>query len=249
MKRFSKFLAITLPITMILLLFAFGGSWLAERASAQDDGAPAEAERTISVSGQGSVSVRPDMAVVWLGVQTEADTAQEALDENSVQMQSVISATLEAEVAEDDIQTQGLRLQPIYDQPQDGQEREVQGYRASNIVEVTVRDLDELGTLLDAAVEAGGNTIENIRFEVSDTDEVLAQAREAAVDNARAKADQLATLLDVEVGEVLTVSESSFSPPTPVVFEEAAADRAAAVPVQPGTQSVEASVQITWQIQ
>ena len=248
MKQFSRLVAFTLPVTLILLLFAFGGNWLTDLARAQDEGAPTAAERTLSVSGQGNVSIRPDMAVVWLGVQTEADTAQEALEENSVQMQSVISATLEADVAEDDIQTQGLRLQPIYDQPQDAQEREVQGYRAANIVEVTVRDLDELGALLDAAVEAGGNTIENIRFEVSNTDEVLAQAREAAVNNAREKAEQLAALLDTELGQVLTVSELSFTPPTPIVFEEAV-DRAAAVPVQPGTQSIEASVQITWQIQ
>lgn len=249
MKRFSRFLAITLPVILILLPFTFGSSWLAKVTRAQDDGATAAAERTISVSGQGRVSARPDMAVVWLGVQTEADTAGDALEENSVQMQSVISTTLEAGVEEDDIQTQGIRLQPIYDQPQDAQEREVQGYRASNIVEVTVRNLDELGTLLDAAVEAGGNTIDNIRFEIGGSDEVLAQAREAAVDNARAKAEQLASLLNVELGDVLTISETSFSPPMPVVFEEAAADRATAVPVQPGTQSIEVSVQITWQIQ
>ena len=248
MKGFSRLVAMSLPVTLILLLFAFGGNWLTDLARAQDDGAPTAAERTLSVSGQGNVSIRPDMAVVWLGVQTEADTAQEALEENSVQMQSVISATLEADVAEDDIQTQGIRLQPIYDQPQDGQPREVQGYRASNIVEVTVRDLDDLGALLDAAVAAGGNTIENIRFEVGDTDEVLAQAREAAVNNAREKAEHLASLLDAELGQVLTVSELSFTPPTPIVFEEAAADTAA-VPVQPGTQSIEASVQITWQLQ
>ncbi|HEX6385280.1 MAG TPA: SIMPL domain-containing protein [Anaerolineae bacterium] len=249
MKRISRFLAVTLLVTLILLLLAFGGSWLTEQATAQDDGTPTEAERTISVSGQGRVSARPDLAVVWLGVQTEADTAQEALEENSIQMQEVISATLEAGVEEDDVQTQVVRLQPIYDQPQDVQQRELQGYRATNIVEVTVRDLDDLGTLLDAAVEVGGNTIENIRFEIDDTDEVLVQAREAAVNNAREKAEQLTSLLDVELGEVLSISETSFTPPTPVVFEEPAAERlAAAVPVQPGTQSIEASVQIIWQI-
>lgn len=248
MRTISRLLAITLPATLLILLLALGGNWLAGSAAAQDDATPAETQRTISVSGQGRVTARPDLAVVWLGVQTDADTAQAALEENSEQMQSVITVTLDAGIAEDDIQTQGIRLQPIYDQPQDAQQRELQGYRASNIVEVTVRDLDELGTLLDAAVEAGGNTIENIRFEIGDTNEVLALAREAAVNNARANAEQLASLLDVELGEVLTVSETSFSPPTPVVFEETAADRTVAVPVQPGTQTVEASVQITWQI-
>lgn len=250
MKRISRFLAVTLPVTLILLLLAFGGSWLTERATAQDDGTPAETERTVSVSGQGRVSALPDRAVVLIGVQTEADTAQEALEENSMQMQEVISATLETGVEEDDIQTQVIRLQPIYDQPQNAQQRELQGYQATNIVEVTVGNLDELGTLLDAAVEAGGNTIESIRFEVSNTDEVVAQAREAAVNNAREKAEQLTSLLGAELGQVLTINETSFTPPTPVVFEEAAADRAAAaVPVQPGTQFIEATVQITWQIE
>lgn len=250
MKRVSRILTVAATAILMLTLGIWGSSWLDQQAQAQTEEEAAQeqasTERTITVSGQGRISARPDTAVVRLGVQTQADTAQAALDENSANMQAVISTTLDAGIAEEDIQTQGIRLQPIYDRSEDEQQQpEVTGYRASNTVEVTVRDLDNVGSVLDAVVEAGSNTIDSIRFEVSDTDEALAQAREAAVNNAREKAEQLTSLVDAELGEVITIRETGFTPPTPVALETV---ERAAVPVQPGTQFVEASVEITWLI-
>ncbi len=238
-----------LVVVVLGLVAAVGGGWLAERASAQpaaqQDGQPPQ--RTVTVSGQGRVGVRPDLAIVRLGVQTESATAAEAMDENNVRMQAVISATLEAGVEEDDIQTQSIQLYPVYRAAGDNPP-ELTGYQAANVVEVTVRELANLGALLDAAVAAGGNTIESIRFEVSNPDEMLAEAREAAMSDARQKAEQLTSLAGADLGQVMTITEIGSTPPTPVFLERADA-AGAAVPVQPGTQFIEASVQVVWEIQ
>lgn len=203
--------------------------------------------RTIQVSGRGEVTAEPDQAIVRLGVETEAITAEAALDDNNDRMTAVISATLEAGIAEEDIQTQGFNLRPVYDTPEDGQP-ELSGYRASNIVRVTVRDLAMLGQLLDAAVAAGSNSIEGIQFEVSNQVELESAAREAAMTDAQQKAGQLTELSGAELGPVHTIIETGSAGPVSV---SAAQEESlgAAVPIQPGTQTIEASVRVTWEIQ
>lgn len=250
MQKFTRtFAIIAVPIlalvALLALVGAFGAPLGAQTAAAQDTPDMPET-RTIRVSGAGRVSARPDLAIVRVGVQTEADTAVAALDANSERMQGVISATLEAGIAEADIQTQGLSLQPVYDRPAEGP-AELRGYRARNLVEVRVRDLGILGDVLDTAVAAGGNTIEGIRFEVSDVAALLEQARAAAMNDAIAKAQQLTALADAELGEVLTIVESSRA--APIVEREAAFEAAAAVPVQAGTETIETTVQVSWRIQ
>lgn len=251
MNRLQKFLVVSVPLALLTAVFMLGGLWLAQAgastaaAQTEDDAA----NRVIEVSGQGAVEAAPDTAVVRFGVQTEADTAVEALDENSVRMQDVISATLDAGVAESDVATSGLSLRPIYDRAQEGEAPTLTGYRASNIVEVTVRDLDGLGSLLDAAIAAGGNTIEGIRFEVSDRADLLAAAREAAMNDAIARAEQLTAPTGAALGDVLTIRELSSNEPAPVREETLAAADAAAVPVQPGVQAIEVRVQVTWQLE
>ena len=117
MSRFLKAIAIAGLIVGFRSLAALAGIFFEQPARAQDgDATPAESgvERTITVSGQGRVSARPDLAIVRIGVETEADTATAALDENSVRMSGVISATLDVGVSRDDVQTEGLSLRPIY---------------------------------------------------------------------------------------------------------------------------------------
>lgn len=215
----------------------------ANQAAAQTE---AESARTIEVSGRGQVEAEPDQATVRLGVQTEADEAGAALEENNERMTAVISATLEAGIEEDDIQTEGFRLNPVYDNSPNTQ-RELAGYRASNIVRVTVRDLTMLGSLLDAVVEAGSNTIEGIQFEVSNEAELAAAAREAAMQDAQQKAEQLTELAGAELGPVRTILETGGARPlTAPVAEEASL--AADVPIATGTQTIQASVQVIWEI-
>ena len=240
-------------ITIVAVLLAAG--WLlATRepsvARAQDlqVADASEARRTVSVSGTGQASATPDLAVVSLGVQTQAEEASEALSQNNEQMQAVIDALQEAGVAPADIQTQVIRLSPRYEQPtpQAGAQQgppELVGFMATNIVEVTVREIDGLGDLLDTAIQAGGNQIQGIRFEVEDPAELFDLAREAAWADAMHKAEQLAELSDSTLGAVLTINESSRTP-GPVI--ERAVGAGVAAPIEPGTQLIEINLQVTW---
>ena len=202
--------------------------------------------RTVNVSGSGQVSAQPDIAVVTLGVQTEAEEAASALTENSQQMQALVDVLRDEDVAAEDIQTQVVRLRPRYEEePRAEGQRELIGYTATNVVEVRIRDLDAAGGVLDAAVQAGGNRIEGIRFEVSEPAAYLDQAREVAWNDAQHRAEQLASLAGVELGGIMTINESGRGP-QPVVERPMAVEAAAAVPIEPGSQSIQVDLQVTW---
>jgi uncharacterized protein YggE len=224
-----------------------------DTVSAQGQTGLDQTQRTLNVSGAGQVSARPDTAIVTLGVQTEAEQANAALSQNNQQMQAVINALKQGGVAAEDIRTQVINLQPRYEQPPAPSPSALPGtpnligYVATNTVEVTVRELDTLGELLDAAAQAGSNQIQGIRFEVSDPATFLDQARAAAWQDAQHKAEQLADLAGAKLGMVLTINETSQTP-RPVVMESVRAAAPAAVPVEPGTQTIEIDVQVTWSL-
>jgi uncharacterized protein YggE len=207
-----------------------------------------EAQRTVSVSGSGQAEAQPDQATVRLGVQTDAESAEQALAENNTKMQSLLDTLQQAGVASEDIQTQAIQLQPRFIQQPEQQAvgQALDGYTAANTVEVKVKNLDTLGELLDVAVKAGGNTVEGITFEVSDSTALLDQARKAAMLDAQHKAEQLVSLADATLGNVLTLNEFS-NPPRPVA--RAGVAEAQAVPIAPGTQSIQVDVQVTWLLQ
>lgn len=200
--------------------------------------------RTVQVTGIAERDVEPDIAVVRVGVQTEAETAQAALNDNSTSVDALLSRLRELDIPARNIQTQTVQLMPRYDFDNTGNERTLVGYTAFNVVEVRIEDLDSLGNLLDQAVESGANIIEGIRFETSSSDESIDQLREAAVENARQKAEELARLTNTTLGPILEIQESS-SIPAPIPAE-AAAPREAAVPVLPGTQTISVQLQMTW---
>jgi uncharacterized protein len=245
MKSMLKTLGIAIAILVMLILGTSLLSQTGKAEPARQAGEEDSGRRTVTVTGIGQASAQPDQAVVRIGVQTEAESAAEALSENSSQMQALLATLRAAGLAEADIQTTFLQLYPRYTQTSQQTGPTLAGYVAINIVEVRVREIGGLGEVLDAAVEAGGNTIDSIRFEFGDPSEVLEQARSAAMNDAQGKAEQLASLADGELGEVLTINEVTRTPP--VIFEGAqpAIDQAA-VPIEPGTQSVEVEVQVTW---
>lgn len=212
--------------------------------------------RAVTVSGSGMVNATPDIAIVTVGVQTDAKTASQALTQNSTQMQAVMDTLRKANIAAADIRTTSVQLYPRYDNqpnPQPNQQGGTEpnqpvGYTATNSVEVTVRNLDNLGSLLDQVVSAGGNQITGIRFDLSDPSKAMDQAREAAMKDAMHKAQQLATLAGARLGAVVTINESS-SAPIPYAAMQARADTASSVPVSPGSQPVTVDLQVTWELQ
>lgn len=251
--RFASFTGRVLALLLSVLLLS------TQSALAQTVPPPTAADppRTVNVSGTGVVNAEPDIAVVTLGVETQAEEAAAALTQNSEQVQALLDTLTGADVAEEDIQTQTVRLQPQYAQPADPNQPQTSdqpttpaiiGYVATNTVEVRVRDLSTVGELLDATVQAGANQIQGIRFELSDPTAVLDQARAAAWQDARRKAEQLVALADATLGSVLTISEFSQTP-IPLA-QDATTFRSAeaTVPVQPGTQQVQVNVQVIWQL-
>lgn len=222
-------------------------------------GSPAETAqepttRTVHVSGQGRVSVEPDLASIELGVQTEAETAQAALAQNNQLMGAALDAIKAAGVAAEDIQTQSIRLAARYEDVRSSGEarsgtgtRTLVGYTASNLVQVQVHDLARLGEILDAAVQAGGNQVRGIRFEVQDPSAALDRAREAAWTDAKHKAEQLAELSGQVLRNATLIQESSTAP-GPIVREAVEAEAARAVPIESGMHEIEVGLTVEWNL-
>ncbi len=235
-------LAGALLITL-LVLGAFVTVTLVRPAQAQSIGITGL--RQITVVGNGEVQATPDTAQVQIGVETNAATTQEALNQNNQQVANIIARIQELGVAEADIQTSNFNIYANYDE----NGRQVTGYTVSNIVTVTIRNLTQTGTLLDQVVQAGANRIYGITFSVDDPSQLLVQAREQAVADARAKAQQLAQNSNASIGEILVITENIGSvPPVPMLGRADVGQGASQVPVQPGEQTFTAQVQVTFEL-
>lgn len=163
--------------------------------------------RTITVVGEGTVKIKPDIAQANIGVEVMEPTVKEASSEAKDVMDAVLQVLKEQDVDEKDIQTSGFSVWTERPYGPEGSAREEVLYHVTNQVAVTIRDLDTVGAVLDAAIEAGANNIYGVTFSLDDPSQVESQAREKAVANAQAKAQELATLNGVEVGDVVSVSE------------------------------------------
>ena len=205
-------------------------------------------EHTISVAGSGKVTVIPDMATIRLGVVVERKTAKDAREAAAAAMTKVVDAVRRLGIADKDIATANVSLNPVYDYPTNATAK-IRGYQLNNTITITVRDLDKLSDVLDNGVTAGANSVDGISFDVADRAAAEANAREAAVKDAKAKADTLANGLGVRITGVASVSESVS---TPVWYSPeygaVAADRAAETPVLPGSTDVVINVQVSFLI-
>jgi uncharacterized protein len=162
-------------------------------------------------------------------------------------MQGVVKALRAAGVAEQDIRTTTLSLQPVYDRNTTGSPR-ITGYELRNGVVATVRDLDRLADAVDGALAAGGTTLDGVEFRVDDPSGAEAQARTQAMKAARAKADALASAAGVAIVGVASISEQSSPTPWPVPYAAGRAADEAATPVMPGTSEVTVSVSVVYLI-
>ncbi len=176
-------------------------------AQAQTTNVDVPAPGTITVIGEGKITVKPDIARVTIGVETVKNTVQEASAENKVTVETVLNALREQGIAEEDIQTTGFNIYADRYGPEGPLADSDVRYRVSNNVTIIIRDLDSVGTVLDAAVEAGANNIYGVEFALEDPSQAEPEARAAAVTDAQAKAEELAGLLSVSKGRVLSVSE------------------------------------------
>lgn len=220
----------------------------APAALAQD----ADMRSKLNLSATGEAKAAPDMASISSGVVSQAKTAEEALAENSEAMNRVVSALRDAGVAEEDIQTSNLSVNPVYaNQREDsGEGPRISGYRADNQVTATVRDLDDLGEAIDAMVQAGANNVNNIQFMREDPTEAMNAARRDAMEKLRDKAETYAEVGGFDLGPIISLSENSYGPPQPYAARMEMAQAAdMATPVQPGELTMSITVNGVFEIQ
>jgi uncharacterized protein YggE len=201
---------------------------------------PTVPEHTISVTGTGRVTLTPDVADLRLGVNITRPTATEARADAAAAMTKVVDAIKKAGVADKDIKTSMLSLQPVYDYSNNGQGK-LTGFQVVNVVAVTVRDISTVGALIDASVIAGATSVDGVSFRVDDQTKAEAQARTGAVADARAKANALAAAAGVSITGVASISEVSNTVPYPMPYAGAAPSKDAMsvpTPVQPGTTEI-----------
>lgn len=210
--------------------------------------AETDATRTINVSGEGRVSLTPDIVTMQLGVDIRNADLGAAQSEAATTMDAVIAALRGRGIAERDIQTSGYNIWLEYDYSKETQT--VVGYHVSHMVTVTVRDISQAGATIETAINSGATAVNGVWFGLSDPSEATRQARELAIADAREKAEELARLTQSTLGPVQTISENySSSQPIPYPAAERMADTAASAPtINPGQTEVVLSVQVSWAI-
>lgn len=212
-------------------------------------GAPASS-RTMTVTATGDAAGAPDMAVFTIGVETEGPSAAVALRTNSANMRATIDKLQELGIEERDIQTSNLMVNPRYDYDNAQNRPRLIGFVATNTVTAQLRNLDNVGAVLDETIQAGANKINSLTFTFSEPQPLFDEARKSAVAKAKAQAELLSESAGVRLGPILTIQDgfvSSPMPRTPMARMEAAFDQS--VPVASGESMVTASVTIVYEIQ
>lgn len=208
----------------------------------------------IAATGNGRAFGEPDVAVVTVGVNVQRDTVEQARNDAATAQQAVIDSLKDNGVADEDIQTVGFSVYPQYNYPPDRPQGEIIGYVVSNVVSAKIRDLDTTGEIIDDATVAGGNdaVVQGVSFTIDDPSDLQEQARREAVDKARAQAEQLADAAGVNLGKIISISESGGFIPFERGLGGAAFDTAAQAPVpspiEPGQVEVNISVSVQFAI-
>jgi uncharacterized protein YggE len=210
---------------------------------------PGSTPRTITVSGNGVAYGSPDIATAQVGVQTRGEDPGQAMEDNNTRMAALIAALKGLGIADNDIQTTNFSVYAQQDyNPQTGETLETITYVVDNTVNITVRDLARLGDVLSGAVDAGANNVHGISFSVDNPAALEQTAREQAVNDARARAQALADLAGVTLGDVHSISEN-LSGGVPIYeARDMVAQGGSAVPVQTGQIAVNLNVTITYLI-
>ncbi len=207
---------------------------------------PLPAAHTITVTGTGKVTLVPDIAHVTVGVTINKPTVKQARADAAFAMNAVIAAVKALGIDDKDLQTVGLNLYPQYG-PNGTQQ--IIGYQISEQLQVTVRDLDKVGDVVDAATAKGATDVNGVSFDVADPAKALDTARAQAIDAARTTAGAMASAAKVTLGTVLSISEASVSVPGPIYYAAGAkAQDSASTPVQVGTQDLQATVTVVFEI-
>ncbi len=238
-RAVSVWVALALPLAL-----ALSGT-----TTAQD-----KAKSTLTVVGEGLAAARPDLAVVSLGVVSQAGSAKDALAENSKATSAVVAAAKEAGIEARDLETARVSVQPQYSYPPSGsrEPRKIVGYEVSNALSIRVRDLDKLGGLLDRLVVVGANQLRNIELSVAEPGPLRDAARAAAMKDAVRKAGLYAEAAGVRIVRVMSIVEGQQNTPRPPVMRalaQGAPEARAAVPIEAGEQEFQGRVTAIFEIE
>jgi uncharacterized protein len=252
-----------MPLFVVLVIGALVVSGCAPAVLAAPATTGDAVTRSITVVGNGEVKSKPDIATVNLGVEVTAPTVNEAMIEANARMKTILAAMKSLGIADKDVQTSNFSISferqnptvPLASETTSGAttggaQAPAGFYRVNNMIQVTIRDLDKVGDVLDAAVEAGANNVWGVSFGLDNTDALEVQAREKAVEDARARAESLAKLNGVAVGDVLSISEVIGGSPSPM-YAEAASFKGlggGGAPVEPGELTFTTQIQIIYGI-
>jgi uncharacterized protein YggE len=246
--KISGFVAITL-VAVGALLTLLGCS---QGQPATGSTYTSNQQEGIWVTGTGKVSVTPDLATLSLGIQAQEPSVAQAQTEASQAMNSVISALKTQGIADKDIQTQRFSIQQVTRYDQTTQQQVVVGYQVTNIVTAKIRNLDGVGTIIDAVAQAGGDLarINGLSFSVEDPTQYYGEARTKAVQDAQQTASQLASLNKVKLGNPTYISEGTLSVPPPISASIAVPSPAPLpeTPISPGETEITLTVQVAYEI-
>jgi uncharacterized protein YggE len=204
----------------------------------------------VTVSGQGIVLVKPDLVKLTVGVTEQANTVAEAQQKVNTTHDAIVKALTGLGVSANDIQTSNYSISPNYRNDGTGNSK-LNGYQVETQLLVTIRKVEDAGKVIDGASNAGANQIGNIQFTLANNADAVKQARLAAVQDAKAKADQLAAAGGFQAGAVLAVEETSLNTPRPIMYAAGPAMKAAdsaATSIDSGQFQVEVNVQVTYAV-
>ena len=204
----------------------------------------------LQASGDGSVSIRPDLMRINVGVTTQGRTAQEAAEMNAARLTEVMAALRQLLGQTADIKTISYSVTPNYKYPAGGGEPTITGYTANNTIQVSTADLSAAGKIIDVAAKSGSNTISGLSFTLADPEPARQDALKLASKQARVHVEAMAQALNLRVGSIMAVQEGFTSRIVPLTADRTAAGGAAAVPtpVEPGSLEIGASVTLQAEI-
>jgi uncharacterized protein YggE len=254
--KIKAILAVSLIAILALVGLAGCSAAGVTAAEVQPVNVDINSQQGIWVNGQGKITITPDLATLSLGVSAQTTTVAEAQSRASAAMDKVMAALISSGISNNDIQTQYFNIQQVTRWNDADQQEVVTGYRVSNMVVARIRAMDKVGNIIDAVVAAGGDfiRINGINFTVEKPEQFYAQARELAMKDAKAKADELARLAGVTLGKATFVSEGS-SQSIPYLRESygsgmpVPAMTVAAPSISPGSTDIILNVQVAYGIQ
>ncbi|MFH1769516.1 MAG: SIMPL domain-containing protein [Parcubacteria group bacterium] len=257
-KGFLLWASAIFVVVLIILGFSLVG-YLSDAGTTQN---------VVSFSGQGTVYAVPDVAIVRLSIVTEADTSEDAQEENSEKSQDVIDYLKSKDIDKEDIKTTGYNIYPkygsdeavgrggggsaeIYPYLPQPVSQSIVGYTVTESIEVKIRDLDIVSEILDGVVDEGANRVDSFRFDIDDPDELQAEARELAIEDAKKKARELEDQVGLDLGKIVNFNEGYMGYPMydSAVYMEAGRGGGGSMPsIEPGENEVTVNVTLTYQI-